>query len=147
MSNWKLLKEHFKSDGSLRDLYIHGTDIHDWQRFLDYLKDQKIKTEFWIDGTSADLPKSIEGVVILRDKTSLLLEITVKENLLINCHFFLNRHDADPIELDLDPKQVQSAEDFECLWGFVFSIGKFLMKRIDITHENSPDSVIATFIP
>jgi hypothetical protein len=147
MANWNSVRKKFKIDGSLRDLYVCGTELHDWQIFLDFLRISKMTFIFTIDGIPRDLPRNINDVIILRNNSPLSLQIVIDGNITLNCHFFLTNDDTDPIELDVDPKEIQSEESFNSLWSFISKVGIKLKKKVHLTHENSPQSIIATFIP
>lgn len=47
MDDWRTLKNKiYFEDGSLRDIYVFGTDIHDWRKWAD-LVNEKYKVEFY----------------------------------------------------------------------------------------------------
>lgn len=47
MDDWRTLKSKiYFEDGSLRDIYVFGRDIHDWRKWAD-LVNEKYKVEFY----------------------------------------------------------------------------------------------------
>ncbi len=58
-----------------------------------------------------------------------------------NCHFFYE----DIIEFDIDPREVQTEEAFERVQRFMREIGDLLEREVVLTHENTPEAVIAAY--
>jgi hypothetical protein len=63
--------------------------------------------------------------------------------MIINCHFFTEQE----IELDLDPREVNSEERLNSLFRFMKVLGKHLGKEVILTLENSPHLVLLRTSP
>ena len=51
----KINKSIYYKDGSLRDIYIHDTTVHDWNKWIDYVNENfKIKFHNKSNGTTSD---------------------------------------------------------------------------------------------
>ncbi|MEZ4888612.1 MAG: hypothetical protein R3E32_28060 [Chitinophagales bacterium] len=136
--NWKDIKWIFEQDGALRDIYVQEVSLNDWRKVIDLIN-EKYKVYYGDTGEYKDTNKINKDYVIeyLTDKTG---EIESKSALIalgkirINCHFFLE----DQIEFDIDPKEVNSIEEFELIEEFMLEISKSIDNQITLTDENNP---------
>jgi hypothetical protein len=55
---WERHTSLFASDGSLRDLYVRGTDVSDWQRLLDFLRAGAYTLRYIVDAEQEPQPCS-----------------------------------------------------------------------------------------
>ena len=69
---WEEYKNEFEPDGRLRDLYIKDIDLYGWQSFIDFLRSTDAALDYYIEGVAADLPASIDKVVLDQDHPLLL---------------------------------------------------------------------------
>jgi len=128
----------WECDGSLRDIYIDKTDMHDWSALLDVARCNPYVYTF--DGVPRELP-SPQSIFANRDGGHLL---TVNiGNASINCHFFI----PEEIELDIDPRQVTGLATHELILNFLAELSSKVGKDISITAENSPEAVYRRFSP
>jgi hypothetical protein len=56
MIAWEAHRGLFEWEGSWRDLYILDTQLRDWQRLLDYFREQGDQLTFMIDDIPHPLP-------------------------------------------------------------------------------------------
>jgi len=70
MIDWEGQRELFEWDGSWRDLYVLDTQLRDWQRLLDHLRQREDRFTFTIDGTPRPLPSTVETIFALREHAS-----------------------------------------------------------------------------
>jgi len=131
------LKLHFEQDGSLRDIIVTSESKDSWGLFLSALKSSVYSHSFKHGDISCSLPESINAIWSLQNTEPTLLTIQVGE-LLINCHFFQSYE----IEFDLDPKDVNSQNDFAVLLNFLLWLNKSIKCSVVLTHENSRNEVI-----
>lgn len=61
----------------------------------------------------------------------------------VNCHFFVDSE----LELDIDPREVNSASQHNQLLEFAEQIASALQKPIVLTPENTPESPLLSFQP
>ena len=52
----------------------------------------------------------------------------------LHCHFFL----PDQIEFDIEPKEINSIEDFQNIEKFMEEVSKTLNNQVTLTGDNSP---------
>jgi hypothetical protein len=133
-------KEAFEWDGSLRDIYIHDTTLNDWQIFIDLIRHGRYNFSFVTGDNSSSLPDNVQGV--FNQQETSLLSISIN-GMMANCHFF----GIEEIELDIDPREVVSEENFRDLMDFISSLGQALAKQVRITTENLPNRPLFLFEP
>ena len=128
--NWKNINWIFKSDGTLRDIYVQNTSIKDWGKLIDLLN-----SEYNLNYFSSNKIDKDEVFKYLEDESgeieckSVSIEI---ENIKINCHFFL----IEQIEFDIKPSEIKTKSDFEKILSFMSKISSTLKKQITLTGEN-----------
>jgi hypothetical protein len=139
-------KDAFYIDGSLRDIYVLGTDEQDWQKLLTFLRTGPYSIEFTFDGQPISLPEQVETIFALRSEHGIELHID-KEHLVLNCFFFTD----EEIEFDLDPHDYPADEFGEQqiarLLDLMRTIGKLLNKAVILTPENCSRQPLFRFDP
>jgi hypothetical protein len=126
----------WECDGSLRDVYIEGTDVSDWYALFEVVS--RYPYTYTFDGSNTDLP---DPQSIFKNRNgSHLLTINVGRAS-INSHFFI----AEEIELDIDPRQVTDAATHELVMKFLAELSTRIGKDLSITAENSPEVVYRHF--
>ena len=138
---WGDCAEGFRPDGSLRDVYVHGTSLADWQEVLDLLL-SLYPARYLVDGSDRPLPRSAAQVFSTRASADVAMSFDVR-GLRVNCHFF----EPEDLELDIEPSEVDSQERFAALQELLRSIGDLLRKPVDLTAENAPDFVMMRYDP
>jgi hypothetical protein len=129
--NWKDIKWIFEPDSALRDIYVQEVSVDDWKKILDLIN-EKYKV---IYGETNQINKNYV-IEYLTDETG---EIESKSasiflgEIRLNCYFFLK----DQIEFDLDPKEVNSIEDFELIENFMVDVSKSIDNQISLTDEDN----------
>lgn len=133
--NWNDIKWIFEPDGVLRDIYIQDITLLHWEKLIDFLNfnyDLKFGEN---DSNQIDKEYVIN---YLNDETGEMESKTLRINLNginIHCYFFL----PDQIEFDIDPKEINTINDFESIEKFMISISKTLNNQVTLTGENSPE--------
>lgn len=138
----KSYEEAFDCDGSLRDIYVVSISRDDWNKFLTLARSDEYRVSFWINGVPAPIPSDVKGVFYPEMNAGLLLEIDMS-SVRLNCHFFLESE----LELDLDPREVNSDEKAEAVLTFMSQLGRALGKEVLMTAENAPAAVIFRYDP
>ena len=133
--SWDRCCEAFHVDGSLRDIYVFGTNTSDWDRFLDLVRSSTWSWSYAADASSDLLPESAEQVFADTDRAK-ALHVDLG-SIQVACHFFV----PEEIELDIDPREVQSQEAMDRVLSFVLRLGRCLEKEVVLTEENSADWV------
>ena len=130
---WNDIQWIFEPDGSLRDIYVQDISLREWEKLIDHLNanfnltysdqdriDKKYVLEYLQD-TSGEM-----------ESKSLTIHLG---QIKVNCYFFL----SEQIEFDIDPKEVNSINDFEQIEKFMISISDILQEQVTLTEENSPE--------
>ncbi|HEY4383885.1 MAG TPA: hypothetical protein VGN34_05330 [Ktedonobacteraceae bacterium] len=130
----RIYEEIFYIDGSLRDIYILGTNEQDWQVLLDFLRLETYPIEFIVGGEQLPLPERIEDIFALTDNYGVNLRID-EAHLALHCHFFTR----EEIEFDLDPRDFHNEQQVLRLHDFMCKVGRLLNKIVILTPENISD--------
>jgi len=128
--DWNNIKWIFEPDGALRDIYVQEVSLRDWKNLTDLINE---KYTVIYEGEKKIAKQDV--IEYLTDKTGEVECKTVSielEKIQLNCHFFLE----DEIEFDIDPKQINSLEDFELVEKFMIDLSKSLDNQITLTYEN-----------
>lgn len=139
---WAETASDFEWDGSWRDVYVLNTTIDDWQRVLDVLVKLTLAPVVSIDGEAIAFPLSAAAIFQRREKCSPVLQLAVG-NVRFHCNFFQD----DEIEFDLDPREVNSADDLESIKTFMRVLATRTGKTAILTHENTKSAVILAVPP
>jgi len=140
--DWQQIAPDFEPDGSLRDIYVFGTGLSDWQRVLDALRTWEPMPNFTIGGQPANMPDKAEGIFTEARQHGALLSFKVS-GAHVNCHFFGH----DEIEFDLDPREVTGPAQLEGFERFMGLLGRTTGKSVVMTMENMRESVILRYAP
>lgn len=137
--DWKNIRGYFYPDGSLRDIYVLGTSINDWEALIDFLNENYKIT--YTNGYSVE--PAIDKYYALRQlKGNLpnniykMARIWLDEHLELSIHFFI----TEVIEFDVDPKEVKSLDDFIKIEEFMINVSKLLKTEVLMTGEDEADS-------
>ena len=137
--NWHDIKWLFKPDGFLIDIYVQEVSICDWEKLIDLLNSKySLRTEISGVETNPDQIDKEYAINYLIDESGEMEGKSVMIDLNkigLNCHFFL----PDQIEFDIDPKEINSIEDFQEIEKFMEVISKILDNQVTLTGENSPE--------
>lgn len=139
--DWAEIKTAFDWDGSWRDLYVFDTDARDWRRLLEYVKERGYSLRFE-QGVVQPLPSDPSGLFVGESESMSLLMIDIG-GVALCAHFFAR----EEIELDLDPREVQSMTKAEALFDFMRGLGQALGKAVRLTPENQSDYVLFVYDP
>jgi hypothetical protein len=139
---WAETASDFEWDGSWRDVYVLNTTIDDWQRVLDALMAFIPAPVLTFDGEAIAFPLSAAAIFQRRENCSPLLSLAVG-NVRLNCNFFQD----DEIEFDLDPREVNSADDLESIKTFMRVLASRTGKTAILTHENTKSALILAVPP
>jgi hypothetical protein len=134
---WRRARGEFEFDGSWRDLYALGTDLADWQRLIDALRNGKYEVTCSRDGNPVDLPIDVRELMATHEEIGGLMSVTFS-GITANCHFFT----TDEIEFDIDPREVNGEEGLQALFGFMKFLASAISKVVVMTPENTPDHPI-----
>ncbi|WKL48016.1 hypothetical protein Q1W71_24090 [Flavobacterium pectinovorum] len=138
-NNWEEINWIFEPDGTLRDIYVENVTIEEWMILIDFLNFNHV-IRYGPTGENQltniiDLEYSIQ---YLNDKTGLMeskCASIIIDSIIINLHFFT----IDQIEFDIDPREINSFEDYKKVANFMNQISEKLEKPVILTGENQID--------
>ncbi|HTO68974.1 MAG TPA: hypothetical protein VMR31_03865 [Myxococcota bacterium] len=133
-------RAYFEPDGSLRDIYVFSTTIQDWQAVLDEVRRAGFRLKFEVDGVPAPVP--IDVASTFDRSATRMLSIDV-DGIVVNAHFFTQ----DEIELDIEPREVDSAKRFKSLRRFLALVGRSTKKPVVLTEESLPEEPLLRYEP
>jgi hypothetical protein len=138
----RIYKDIFYIDGSLRDIYVLGTNKHDWRVLLNFLRLEIYPLEFFVEGELRPLPGRIEDIFAQAHEYDVHLRID-EAHLALHCHFFTSKE----IEFDLHPRDFHTEQQVVRLLDFIRTIGKLLNREIILTPENASTVPLFRFHP
>ena len=141
MIDWNKCKDHFRVDGSLRDIYITPATIADWREIY-MLTCNYPGVEYLVDGISHPLPDSVELVFAVRHLSAPMLRFKSGHALFV-FHFF----SAYEVECDITPSEITSQSDLDVLLETIRQFGNAVHKRVLITPENFRDRPFIIYDP
>ncbi len=136
------IAEAFRSDGALRDFYIHDTTRQDWNALLRLVRRKFGAGRFDVDGETREIPETFEEIERIRAHASLCLAVPVA-GAYACCHFFCHHQ----IEFDFRPEDYRTPEKWSALSELFQSIVDTVRKPGVVTYENVEDDIIETFEP
>ncbi|MFY0595062.1 MAG: hypothetical protein JXQ85_01405 [Cognatishimia sp.] len=133
---WNEVSQFFHSDGSLRDIIVGETTIVDWEKLMG-LSRQIGEVSYIRDGALTALPSSAESIFEDSDHAHCMrLQL---DGLVLNTGFYL----VDEIEVDIDPREINSQADLDTVLGFCEKLSLTLGRDVSITDEGD---ILATLL-
>jgi len=138
-NNWEEINWIFEPDGTLRDIYVENVTIEEWMILIDYLNlNHFIRYGPTGENQLINLIDLEYSIQYLNDETGLMeskCASIIIDAIIINLHFF----SIDQIEFDIDPKEINSFEDYKKIVNFMNQISQKLEKTVILTGENQID--------
>src|SRR4051812_42541950 len=116
--DWQQIAPDFEPDGGLRDIYVFGTDLLDWQHIWDALRTWEPLPSLVIGGQSAIMPDKVQEVLAASREQGAMLSVNVS-GALANCYFWGH----DEIQFDVDPREIIGPAQIEGLDRFMSLMG------------------------
>ena len=139
MIDWQIVKDDFRSDGALRDIYVTPATLDDWRAVYSVIRSRP-DVHFEVDGLALPPPVTVDEIFAARMSHNPWLRFSLGQ-IQIVFHFF----SEDEIECDFCPHEVDSQERLDMLLGFVEEIGRATGKRVLITPENCTQHPIISY--
>ena len=136
------LAEDLAPDGSLRDVYVFGTSLEDWDRVLAFAASCDATVEYLVDGEAQSSLPTAAAAFALRPDASPLLRLCLN-GVTFASHFFT----SDEIEFDFVPNEIDKPERLQALLQFVEGLGRSTGKAVVVTQENSPELTFLRYDP
>src|SRR5262249_3821416 len=142
MLQWEILKSEFLEDYSnLRDIYVLGTTISDWQSLFDRLR-TVYQLQYTVDGDPQPMPDSIAVAFATKEMANAAVSFDIG-NIIVACHFFT----TEEIELDILAREINSQRTLDTLLGFLRLVGDNTQKTAFLTDENDQARPIISYRP
>ena len=138
---WEEYKYEFTPDGRLRDIYVEGVNINDWQYFIDFLRSTEASLDFYVESEEAKLPDSIKDIVFDREH-AYLLSIRL-DGITVNSHLYRPAE----IELEFDPQEIDSETKAKVIFRLMSTVGRVLNKKVILTPHNVKKQPIFKYEP
>jgi hypothetical protein len=134
----------YYKDGSLRDIYIYNTTIHDWKKWIDYVN-EKFKIIFHNRSNDITSDKiDIKDVIKYWRKENeygVFASIDVY-GIKLMCYFNLKNE----IETDFAPNEIKDVDDHNNLINYLKTVSTILQKPVIVTAEMKEDEILLTVI-
>lgn len=141
MISWDACRREFEPDGALRDIYVLDTTIEHWRKLFVALRGA-YTLEYSVDGESRPIPETVDEALGLRATANPSLFFRVA-GIGVACHFFC----TEQIELDIQPREVNSTGTFDDVLGLLRLIGDTVGKRVIMTHESDEQHPFIIYEP
>ena len=129
-------------DGTLRDVYVVQASAGELDRFLDYVRPLIGPDSYKVGGEPQALPSSYAEAFAGGSEIGRTLSIPVG-GAVVNCHFF----DDSELELDFVPDEYCDESAWREMDSFLQGLADAMGRRVLVTDENSPASVLFYYEP
>jgi hypothetical protein len=126
--DWEQQREDFAADGSLRDIYVEGATLADWQALLELAV--RVDPAAELLANEEPIPFSTPITRCFEGDASCMLRFSVGGIILIS-HFFTETE----IDLDLLPAEVRGERELQSLLIFLAELGALTRKPVTLTPE------------
>jgi hypothetical protein len=134
---WSVVADAFQPDGALRDIYVQGATLAEWQAALELLRANYAPLQFTIDRQPAELPAEVSQIFPIWERASPLMNFDVG-GIDVACHFFT----PDEIEFDLQPEDVTGPERLAAVASFLRDLALAVQKPAILTMESMPEAIV-----
>jgi len=115
--------------GALLDIKVFGVTPDNWQALLDFLFSH-YQILYEENGKSGPFLK-FETMMEKKKTAAVWFKIKLPGELIVNCHFF----DADQVEMDILPEDVDSASKAESVFALMTAMARILDKEVLLIPE------------
>ena len=143
--DWTDYSAQFEDQGTLRNIIVLGTTVGDWQKMFDWIRTSEYPLEYLIDGEPSTFPVTVQEAfaTVGEDTYSYSFDI---EGLPVHGMVYSERF-AEEIEMDIEPVNVMTQDEFDHLIAFMQNLSNELKKPVMLTHEMNRDEVILEIEP
>jgi len=135
---WRDVSQLFVVDGSLRDILVRETSVSDWDKLMS-LSFPLGDVSYQSDGEETVIPTSASKFLDNKECAHCM-----KVDLggpVANAHFFA----SDKIELDLDPREIESQASLDKVLDFCSMLSLALGRDVAITEEGDPYAKLLSY--
>lgn len=137
--DWPRQQADFEEVCTLRDIYVQNASIDDWQVVLAMIFERDYQARLLRGDASVAMPSVVDYLFDHDNRYLLCFRVG---GIGLNCHFF----STDEIELSFGPEEVTEAT-LPNLLRFMIDLGDVTKKPVLMTHENSVEAWIFTYLP
>ncbi len=143
LDHWLTYKKEFDTDGSLRDIFIAPTNIHDWHLLASLLSASTYKLEFKGKWPGPGFPAGLDSLFYASDDQETAVLAIDLSGVCLHCHFFSQA----AIEFDLVPAEVAVPSQLAAIFNFLQLISEALGKAVVLAPENQWACPIFSYSP
>ncbi len=136
--DWDQVRSDFAPDGSLRDIYVLDTTLHEWRKVLELLLARGARLSR--GDRPIALPEDLEILFAASDERARLSFDVGPIDLC--CHFFM----PEEIELDFVSNAI-GADELRALLSLMIDLGDATLRRVRLTPENMIATPIFEYDP
>ncbi|WP_280201951.1 hypothetical protein [Nocardia cyriacigeorgica] len=142
---WDDVKNHFDPAvmGALPDIYVHDTNIEDWQAVFDLIRSSGWEWEFRVGDEVRPLPTAAEVLGRGDDEEVVSLHVRVTPELLAIFRPWFESQ----VEFDVDLQELQGQGGVDALSGFLGTIGRLLGKEVVMHAEGDVEHPVLGYSP
>ncbi|WP_228785190.1 hypothetical protein [Nocardia cyriacigeorgica] len=129
--------------GALPDIYVHDTNIEDWQAVFDLIRSSGWEWEFRVGDEVRPLPTAAEVLGRGDDEEVVSLHVRAAPELLAIFRPWFESQ----IEFDVDLQELQGQGGVDALAGFLGTIGRLLGKEVVMHAEGDVEHPVLGYTP
>jgi len=136
--DWQKAAAEFEWDGSLREIYVLGATLQDWNKVLEFIRRLSPAATYFEDNVVVTMPHNVEHILEKRNQgIGTRLDFMVS-SFLLQSHFYVAPSESD-IDFILDPRELKNMDGLKRLVDFMEQLIILTKKRVVLTHEGTKD--------
>jgi len=135
---WKEVAQDWDDDdGTLRDVYIDGGYLEDWQRVVDAIRSRGWPSVYHEDNEVVAMPSRVTDICNRTEHTSCSWRVEIRDKVVAVAYFWL-----DDMGFDFSTREVVGQEQFDAVCDFIRLVGAAAGKPVSVCLEGaSPESL------
>jgi hypothetical protein len=127
-----------EDEGALRDVYVTGARVGDWQRVIDAIREAGWQTSYSVEHETVAMPRDVRDVFAALARTAgLLWKIQIAETTTVNGHFYGSVDSDIGVEFDIEPREITDQQSLDAVCDFMRVIGRSVNKTVWLGVESS----------
>lgn len=127
-------------DGSLWDIFVHRTNMMDWQRTLDEFKNRNYKVVYSVSGKEQTLTSASD--IFAMDASLLPSLFVFVGGTSFNTYFIK----VEEIVFDVSPKNIYNQESLNTVLDFMTVLGNSTKKDVGLSPDNLYEYAFVTYL-
>jgi hypothetical protein len=135
---WKEVAQDWDDkDGTLRDLYIEGGDLEDWQRVIDAIRSRGWPSVYYEDNEVVAMPSRVTDICKRFEQVAPTWRVEIRDKLFARALFWMW-----DMGFDFYTGEVAGQEQFDAVCDFIRLVGVAAGKPVSVCFEGaSPESL------